>query len=96
MQTEATGNISVEDAVITLNVVANYMAGNYETTENDSAYVTYVGLVKDNKIKENKGIKNSDDFYKVFDVNEDGDVTAEDAQQILKYYACKAAGLVKQ
>ena len=45
---------------------------------------------------ENKGIKNSDDFYKVFDVNEDGDVTAEDAQQILKYYACKAAGLVKQ
>ncbi len=51
MQTEATGNISVEDAVITLNVVANYMAGNYETTENDSAYVTYVGLVKDNKIK---------------------------------------------
>ena len=43
-----------------------------------------------------KGIKNLDDFYKVFDVNEDGDVTAEDAQQILKYYACKAAGLVKQ
>lgn len=87
------GNITIEDASIVLTVVANYLAGSYTTNDLDDAYVTYVGLVQDGRITENANIRNSEDLYKVFDVDEDGEITVKDAQQILKYYACKAAGL---
>lgn len=87
------GNIDIRDAIIVLTLVANYLAGTYTTNDGDNAYSTYMGLVQEGKITQNVNIKNSEDLYKVFDVDEDEEITVSDAQQILKYYACKAAGL---
>lgn len=87
------GNIDIKDATIVLTLVANYLAGNYATSDGDNAYSTYIGLVQEGEITQNVNIKNSEDLYKVFDVDEDEEITVNDALQILKYYACKAAGL---
>lgn len=92
---DSQGHISVEDAVMLLSIVVNLLAWDYKNDEVTDDYGIYQKLVEKGIIKNNEKIKNVDDLYNICDVNEDNVISVDDASEILKYYACKSAGLVK-
>ena len=92
---DAQGDIEIDDATQLLTFIVNSLAWDYEDNKVNDDYDIYQKLVEKKIIKNNEKIKNVDDLYNVCDVNEDNVISVEDATEILKYYACKAAGLVE-
>ncbi|MBP3502650.1 MAG: hypothetical protein J6K42_04135 [Clostridia bacterium] len=89
------GNIEINDATELLSFIAYILAWDYENDKVNDDYDIYQKLVEKKIVKNNEKIKNVEDLYNICDVNEDNVISVKDAAEILRYYACKGAGLIK-